>query len=81
MIGFFAKIWMWLKLNAVAIFGISQGILKVIKELLTAVIDVLFPLIPNAVFHKIVLAVRSWVNTVDEWIETIKNWIYPKPVE
>lgn len=76
--GFLIKIWNWIKLNLVSMLGIVQGVVKVIKELLTAIINILFPLIPNVKFQEIVMAVRGVVNAVDEWIEKIKNLILPE---
>lgn len=76
--GFLTKIWNWIKLNFVSVLGLIQGVVKVIKELLTAIVNILFPLIPNAKFHQIVMAVRNVVNAVDEWIEKIKGWILPE---
>lgn len=77
MIGFLAKIWNWLRLNLASILGLVQGVVKVIKELLTAIVNILFPLIPNAKFQQIVMAVRNVINVIDIWLEKIKVWILP----
>jgi len=76
--GIITKIVNWLKLNVVSILGIAQAVVKFMKEILTAVVNLLFPVIPNANFQAIVMAVRDAVNAIDAWIEKIKTWILPK---
>lgn len=75
--GFLKKIVNWIRLNIVSILGIAQAVVKFVKEVLTAIVNILFPIIPNAKFQAIVMAVRNVVNKIDEWIEKIKAWILP----
>jgi hypothetical protein len=71
----FAKILAWIPLNLASVLGIVQGVIKLVKEILTAVINILFPLIPGeGNFEKIVIKVRDWVNTVDAWVEKLKGF-------
>lgn len=75
--GFLKKIVNWIRLNIVSVLGIAQAVVKFVKEVLTAIVNILFPIIPNAKFQAIVMAVRNVVNKIDEWIEKIKSWILP----
>ena len=68
------KLLSWAKLNLVSILGILQGIVKVIKEVATAIVNILFPLIPSTKFQKVVLLVRSIANKVDDILEKIKSF-------
>lgn len=77
MMGFLKKIVNWIRLNIVSVLGIAQAVVKFVKEVLTAIVNILFPIIPNAKFQAIVMAVRNVVNKIDEWIEKIKSWILP----
>jgi phage-related protein len=71
----FTKLLKWLPLNLAGLIGIIQGIIKVIKEILTAIINILFPIIPGeGNFEKIVLKIRDIVNKVDEVVEKIKGF-------
>jgi hypothetical protein len=60
--------------------GIIQAVLKFIKELITLIVDILFPIIPIAKFQKVVLTIRAGVETVDGWVEKVKAWLIPKAV-
>lgn len=72
------KLLNWIQVNLLSIFGVIQAILKLIKELCTAIVNLLFPLIPSAKFQKIVLAVRSIVNKADEMVEKLKVFFLKK---
>lgn len=76
-----AKILTWLSLNLASVLGIVQGVIKVLKEILTAIINILFPIFPDeGKFERAVLFVRDLVNKVDAWVETIKSF-FTRPVE
>lgn len=75
--GFIKKAVNWIRLNLASVLGVLQGIVKVVKELATAIVNILFPLIPNANFHAVVLKVREILNNIDDWIEKIKVWLIP----
>lgn len=68
------KLLKWLPVNLAGVLGIIQAVIKVLKELLTVVVNILFPLIPSSKFQKIVTMVRDWVNKIDAWIESIKGF-------
>ena len=78
--GFVTKIIQWVMVFLAGNLGIIQAVLKFIKELITLIVDILFPIIPIAKFQAIVLAIRNGVNVVDGWVEKIKAWLIPKAV-
>jgi hypothetical protein len=58
------------------ILGIVQAAIKVLKELITSVINLVFPFTPDSgKFEDFVLKVRDLVNKLDEWVETGKKWL------
>lgn len=59
-------------LSGASMLGIVQVVVKFIKELLTLIVNILFPIIPDGKFEEIILKVRSIVNKIDEWLEKIK---------
>ena len=65
----------WIALNGASIIGMVQAVLKFVKELLTLVINILFPIIPDGKFEQIVLKVRDVVNKVDAFIEKYKGYL------
>ncbi len=73
--GFVTKIITWIKVFLAGNIGIIQAVIKFVKELLTLIIDILFPVIPAAKFQSIVMAVRNVVNQIDDWVEKIKAWL------
>uniref|UniRef100_A0A6H1ZF47 Uncharacterized protein n=1 Tax=viral metagenome TaxID=1070528 RepID=A0A6H1ZF47_9ZZZZ len=73
------KIISWLALNLVSVLGIIQAVIKLVKEICTAVVNLLFPLFPdNGKFEKAVLKVRAIVEIADTWVEKIKQFLLPK---
>ena len=64
-----AKLIQWIALNGLSVLGMVQVVIKFVKELLTLVVNVLFPIIPDGKFEQVVLKVRAIVEKVDEWIE------------
>lgn len=67
------KIISWLRANLASVLGIAQAAVKVVKELLTAVANILYPIIPSDKFKGIVEKIRGFVNKVDEILERIKK--------
>ena len=53
--------------------ALLQALLKAVKELLTAVVNVVSLVLPQSAFHKIVYAVREVINKLDEGLEWIKE--------
>jgi hypothetical protein len=64
----------WILLNGVSILGMVQVVIKFVKELLTLVVNVLFPVfwVNEGSFEKTVLKVRAMVETLDGWVEKLK---------
>ena len=72
------KIITWIGLTIASILGITQAVVKFIKEVLTAVVNILFPLFPDGgKFETVVTAVRAFVEKADTWIENIKKVLIP----
>lgn len=67
------KLLSWVSVNLVSVLAIVQVIVKFVKEVLTAIVNILFPIIPSASFKGVVQAVRGIVNKVDEVLEKIKE--------
>jgi phage-related protein len=57
------------------ILGIAESVVKFIKELITLVVDVLYPIIPNATFKVIVTKIRAVVESIYTWIGANKEKI------
>jgi hypothetical protein len=74
------KIWQWVLLFAAGNIGIVQAGIKFVKEVLTLIVDILFPIMPIKTFQSVVLSVRGIVNSIDEVVEKIKQYLIPKAV-
>jgi len=55
-----------------SVLAMAQVIVKFLKELLTLVVNVLFPVIPDGKFEAVVIKVRAWVDKIDNILEKIK---------
>ena len=66
----------WLGLNLATVLGVAQALLKLIKELLTGMLNIVFPLWVghNEAFEASVMKVRDFCQTIDGWIESIKGF-------
>lgn len=69
------KLFTWLALNGASILGLIQSVIKFAKELLTLIINILFPIIPDGKFEALVLKARDIVNKVDEFVEKYKGYL------
>lgn len=69
------KIIAWASVNLVSILGIVQAVIKFVKEVLTACVNILFPVIPSASFQGVVKAVRGFVEIADGWVEKAKEFL------
>jgi len=65
----------YIPVNIAGILGIVQALVKFTKEVLTAAVNILFPVFPNAVFHKTVDVLRTVLNNVDNGIQVVKDWL------
>lgn len=73
--GLITKILTWLRANGASVLGAFQAVLKAIKELLTAVVNLLSIFLPAAATSKIVDSIRAVVNTIDGGVEFVKVWL------
>ena len=66
----------WIKLNLATVLGVAQAILKIVKELLTGLLNSVFPLWAghSEEFEATVMKVRDMCEKIDAWIETIKSF-------
>ena len=71
------KIITWIKVNGASILGIAQAVIKGLKEILTAVVNLLSIFIPTIPAQKIVVAIRAFLELIDGWIEKIKLALIP----
>jgi hypothetical protein len=69
------KIVTWIMANGAALLGILQGIVKVLKELCTLIIDLLSLFMPTEKAQAIVSGVRGLFNKLDDFIEKIKGYL------
>jgi hypothetical protein len=76
----FLKLWTWLKVNLASIIGAAQLVIKALKELLTAIINLISIFFPAAGAQKFVLALRAGFEAVDAFIEKIKPYLIPAVV-
>lgn len=72
------KILAWIGANGASLIAIIQCIVKALKEISTAVINLISLILPTSGWIKVVEKVRGWFNTVDDFLETIKNSMLPK---
>ncbi len=73
--GILIKLLKWIPVNLLSVLGIIQAIVKLIKEIVTAIVNVLFPVIPSEQFKKVVETVRGIINSIDSVIEKIKEFL------
>ena len=69
------KLLAWIPANLASILGIAQAIVKLVKEILTAIINIALPIIPSDKFKDVVMAVRNTVNKIDDILEKIKSFL------
>ena len=75
-IAFFGRILAVLPLSITSILGILQVIIKLFKEIVTLVINLLFPFTPDGgKFEEFVLKVRDAINKFSDMFEVAKTWL------
>ena len=72
------KIWDWIKVNGASVLGIAQAVIKALKEVLTAIVNLISIFLPTIGTEKFVLSMRSVLETIDGWIEKLKPYLIPK---
>jgi len=78
--GFVTKIIQWIMVFLAGNLGIVQVAIKFAKEVITLIVDILFPIIPISKFQSVVLAIRNAINVIDGWVEKLKSWLIPRAV-
>jgi len=63
----------WFAAILVTLIGFGEVILKFLKELVTLIIDILFPIIPIEKFKVIVNNVRAWIDVAYDWLSKNKE--------
>ena len=69
------RILAWIKVNGATVLGVTQAAIKVLKELLTGVVNLVSLVLPKATSSKLVEQVRGILNTIDELVEKIKSYL------
>jgi len=75
------KVLKWIPLNVVSVLGVGQAIIKLLKEIITSVVNFLAAvvvLIPGVDFNKanvVVMSIRTWIEKADGWVEVAKVYI------
>ena len=67
------KLLLWLVSFLPSLLGIAEAAVKFIKEVLTLVVDILFPIIPIAKFKVLVTTIRGGVDKLYDWISKNKE--------
>lgn len=72
------KVWTWIKANGASVLGLVQAALKMVKEIVTAILNFVSIAFPVSAFERFILKIRDIVNVIDGWIEKIKAYFIPK---
>lgn len=75
------KLTLWIPKILGGGFGIVQAVVKFIKEVLTLIVDILYPVIPSEKFQTVTDKIRDFVNEIDEILEQIKQFLLNIEVE
>ena len=72
---FLMKVLRWVPVNLAGILGIVQAFIKFFKEVLTACVNILFPVLPDGVWETVVLKARAFVEKADVFVQKVKEWL------
>jgi hypothetical protein len=72
------KIVVWILANGATLLGLLQALLKVVKELVTGVVNIISLFLPLEVANDMVKSLRAFLNTADDFIENIKKFFLKK---
>ena len=76
--GVIIKFVKWVPLNIVSFFGVLQACIKCVKEIITAVVNllasivVLIPGVDLAKANVVVIAIRAFIEKADAGVEKVK---------
>jgi hypothetical protein len=73
------KLLNWIPAIVAPLLGILEAVLKFLKEVLTLIVTILFPIIPNAGFKALVTKIRAIVDKaydlLSAWKDTILKYL------
>jgi len=75
------KLLLWVPVILAGVSGVGQACVKFVKEVLTLIVDILFPVISSEKFEEVVFAIRDAVNVIDDLLENLKNFLLDLGVE
>jgi hypothetical protein len=71
------KIIAWAKVNLASVLGALQLVIKALKELLTAIVNLVSIVLPTTGAQKAVLVIRAALEWLDNQIEKLKVQLIP----
>ena len=75
-VAFIGRLLAVLPLTITSLLGILQAIIKLFKEIVTLIINILFPFTPDGgKFEAFVLKVRDAINKFSDMFEVAKTWL------
>ena len=71
--GLITKVIKWLMMNGAALLGILQALVKIVKELLTLLVDIISLIGTIEWAQKLIDKIRAICNKIDDTIEWMKG--------
>ena len=69
------KVIQWVMVNGASILGVTQAVVKAVKELVTAIVNVISIFMSKEQAEDSVKTVRGLINKLDDVLENIKTWL------
>lgn len=74
--GILIKLIKLVPLNIAGVIGVAQGVIKVLKEVCTLIVENIFPFTSdNGKFEEIIKKVRSTVDILDAGLQKVKDFL------
>ena len=70
---FITKIRTWLQMNGASVIAALQLVLRSLKELLTALVNLVSIIFPVNSAEAFILKIREFINMLDEKLESLKT--------
>ena len=67
------KVIAWVMANGASILGIVQAVIKAVKEIITAVVNLFSIFMSPEMAEKTVETLRYWINKIDWAVEALKS--------
>ena len=77
-VGIITKVITWVKANIATLVDAIQLVIKGLKTIATAILNLLSLIMPASAAEKAVLAIRGFLEIFDQWIESWKINLIPK---